>query len=91
MDRRRFLEMGGYSEELFFYNEEWDLSARAADRQWPIVCYAASVVCHFRGALPIEAQRTAPASTCWKVLIGLLTLPATWRPLVSCSLFPVHM
>ena len=28
MDRRKFMEIGGYHEELSFYNEEWEISAR---------------------------------------------------------------
>jgi GT2 family glycosyltransferase len=81
MDRRKFLEMGGYSEELFFYNEEWDLSARAADRQWQVLCYPALVICHFRGA-----SHRSPAARSYfyvrgKVLVGLLTLPAVVAPI----------
>lgn len=81
MDRRRLLEMGGYSEELFFYNEEWDLSARAADRQWQVVCYPTLVVCHFRG----DSHRSPAARSYFyvrgKVLVGLLTLPAALAPI----------
>ena len=48
LDRHKFVEIGGYHEELSFYNEEWEISARIVGRGWQIVCYPAVVICHLR-------------------------------------------
>lgn len=80
LDRRKFLALGGYREEFFFYNEEWDLAARAAGRGWAVLCYPSLVVCHQRsGANRANAGRAFFYARS-KVLFALWTLPLAVLP-----------
>ncbi len=80
LDRRKFLALGGYREEFFFYNEEWDLAARGAGRGWSVLCHPGLVICHQRSAANRAGAGRAFAYARSKVLFALWTLPLATLP-----------
>jgi GT2 family glycosyltransferase len=55
VDLAKFQAVGGYRRELFFYNEEEELSARAWGRDWPIVYFPRVTILHRKN--PAQANR----------------------------------
>ena len=74
------MEIGGYHEELSFYNEEWEISARIVGRGWQIVCYPAVVICHLRSMVNRFSAHRSFYFTRGKMIFTLWTVPAAQLP-----------
>lgn len=81
MDRRKFLELGGYRRELQFYNEEWEISARATHRKWKVVCYPGLLVCHHRSMANRKVGSRAYYFARSKTLFALWMVPLRLLPI----------
>lgn len=80
LDRRKFLEIGGYHEELCFYNEEWEISARIVGYGWQVVCYPAVVICHERSMVNRFSAHRSFYFTRGKMIFTLWTVPTSQLP-----------
>ena len=87
MDRCKFLELGGYREPLQLYNEEWELSARAARRGWKVLCYSGLLVCHHRSTVNRRSSHRSYYFARSKTLFALWTLPLSALPLALVLCF----
>jgi GT2 family glycosyltransferase len=83
MLRSRFLELGGFTEELFLYHEDAELSLRCWLHGWRVRYVAAAVVLHDYefGRNPrklhlLERNRLIVVLTCYSTRMLLLVAPA---------------
>lgn len=79
----RFRELGGYREELAFYNEEEELSIRIWKKGWSIVYYPGLVIRH--RANPAQAHRNTARRAYYfargRMLLTLWNVPGRQLPL----------